>query len=54
MDAMNTGVDAELDRLREKRARTGGEEAAQMLWNGSVRPHHEAIRRRRARKRRSW
>jgi hypothetical protein len=43
---MQTSVDAELDRLVEKRARIGDAEAAQMLWNGSLRRHHEAIRRR--------
>ena len=46
MNAMNTSVDAELDRLVEKRARTGDAEAAQMLCNGSARRHKEAIRRR--------
>lgn len=39
-------VDAELDRLVEKRARAGDAEALQMLWTGSVRRHKEAIRRR--------
>jgi hypothetical protein len=43
---MQTSVDAELDRLVEKRARTGDAEAVQMLWNGSVRRHKEAIRQR--------
>jgi hypothetical protein len=46
VDVMKTSVDAELDRLVEKRARTGDAEAMQMLWNGSTRRHKEAIRRR--------
>jgi hypothetical protein len=33
-------VDAELDRLVEKRARTGDPEAVHELWKGSVRRYH--------------
>jgi hypothetical protein len=46
VDVMQTSVDVELDRLIEKRAAVNDPEAAEMLWNGSVRRHHEAIRRR--------
>lgn len=38
-------VDAELDRLIEKRAGETPAEAREALWKASVRRHHEAIRR---------
>ena len=41
------GVDAELDRLIEKRAKGAKKAAAEeMMWKDSVRHHHDAIRRR--------
>ena len=40
MDVMHTSVDAELDRLIGRRARTGDPEAVEELWKMSVRRHH--------------
>ena len=45
MDAMT--VDAELDRLIERRAKAAKKEnLEEMMWKASVRRHHEGVRRR--------